>query len=348
MDRFDGWAHFRAIHRHTEGACSTAAGLIDILDAVDIPIVVLGRDFTITCFNHAAANLLDLTPSALGQSPHAASVLAGMQDLEDWCTQAMETGTAYRHEFRDRNRSYLVRIAPHTLSDSRISGSVLTFANVTAFRASIDQAVYEREYTKTILNTVIDPLAVLSDDLRVLTGNRAFYTMFRLSRDTTPGIPLGEIGNRAFEVAALNQRLQQTLTNGGDFEPIEIEHDFPDIGHRIISVNVRYFSLPTRSVGMLLLALRDITEQRRAEKELKRHHEELRDRERWLRELIEGLPAAVTRPTRPDGSRSTIEPRSNSPAASPNWAPTVGASAGACSERMARHCPTMSARWLSR
>ena len=44
---------------------------------------------------------------------------------------------------------------------------MLTFTNVTAFRASIDQAIYEREYAKTILNTVVDPLVVLGADLRV-------------------------------------------------------------------------------------------------------------------------------------------------------------------------------------
>ena len=50
--------------------------------------------------------------------------------------------------------------------------------NVTAFRASIDQAIYEREYTKAILNAGADPLVVLSQELRLQTANRAFYQMF--------------------------------------------------------------------------------------------------------------------------------------------------------------------------
>ena len=38
---------------------------------------------------------------------------------------------------------------------------MLTFTNVTAFRASIDQVIYERECAKAILNTVADPIVVL-------------------------------------------------------------------------------------------------------------------------------------------------------------------------------------------
>ena len=74
---------------------------------------------------------------------------------------------------------------------------MLTFINVTAFRASIEQAIYEREYTKAILNTVAHPLAVLGPDQRVQTGNRAFCAMFRASRDQTQGVSLSMSLKRA-------------------------------------------------------------------------------------------------------------------------------------------------------
>ena len=60
---------------------------------------------------------------------------------------------------------------------------MLTLTNVTGFRASVDQAIHERGFTKAILNTVIDPLVVLDAGLRVQTANRAFYTTFQVSRD---------------------------------------------------------------------------------------------------------------------------------------------------------------------
>ncbi|MGH7715953.1 MAG: PAS domain-containing protein, partial [Vulcanimicrobiaceae bacterium] len=171
-------------------------------------------------------------------------------------------------------------------TEGGIDGFVLTFANVTAFRASIDQAIYEREYTKTILNTVTDPLAVLSSDLRVLTANRAFYAMFRLSREAMAVTRFNEIGNHAFDHSHVHAQLHRLIAEDGEFEPLEIDHDFPGMGHRVVSLNACRFSPSRHSDGMLLLSLRDITEQRRAEIEI-------RDRERRFRELIEALPAAV-------------------------------------------------------
>ena len=275
--RSDGWAHFHVAPPHTASTCSTTSGLIDILDAVDVPIVVVGREFAVTCFNRAAAEMLGFAQSDIGRSPAAVPVLGGLRDLETWCAQAIATRTACRYDFHDRDKSYLIRVAPYAQSDGRITGSVLTFANVTAFRASIDQAIYEREYTKTILNTVTDPLAVLSGELRLLTWNRAFYKMFHLSREATQSIPLGAIGNGAFEGDLLHMRLQRTLAGDSEFHPFEIDHEFPGIGRRVVSLNARPFSLPGASGGVLLLALRDITEHRRAEEELKRRHQELED-----------------------------------------------------------------------
>jgi PAS domain S-box-containing protein len=273
----DRWAHFHRAHGHAASACSSTAGLIDILDAVDVPIVVVGREFTVTCFNLAAAELLGFTPADVGHSPSDVPVLAGLRHLETWCAQATTTASATRYDFRDRDKSYLLRIAPCVETDGRVTGSVLTFANVTAFRASIDQAIYEREYTKTILNTVADPLAVLDPELHVLTANRAFFTMFGLSRDSTQSIPLGEIGNNAFDFAPLHMRLQRTLAEDSEFQPFEIDHEFPEMGRRIFVLSARRFSLPGRSGGMLLLGLQDITQHRRAEEELQRRHEELED-----------------------------------------------------------------------
>lgn len=273
----DGWAQFQGNHRHVAGSCATTIGLIDILDAVDIPVVVVSREFIITCFNRAAAELLGFAGSDIGRSPDDIPVFAGLDNLEEWCDQVVATGAACRYDFRQQDKSYLLRVAPYAQNDGQIAGAVLTFANVTAFRASIEQAIYEREYTKTILNTVADPLAVLSAELRVLTGNRAFYTMFGLSREATDRVPLGDIGGRVFNAVPLQMRLQQALVDDSEFQPLEIDCDFPALGRRVFILNARRFSLSNRSEAMLLLGFQDITERRRVEQELQRRHEELED-----------------------------------------------------------------------
>jgi len=99
----------------------------------------------------------------------------------------------------------------------------LTFTNVTVFRASIDQAIYERECAKAILNAVSDALVVLNGDQRIHCGNRAFYEMF-------------------LELAWLGPQLKETLAGSHAFEPVEVDHDFPGEGQRTLSIHARPLS----------------------------------------------------------------------------------------------------------
>jgi PAS domain S-box-containing protein len=146
-----------------------------------------------------------------------------------------------------------------------MSGSVLTFNNVTAFRASIDQAVYEREYAKAILNTVADALVVLDANLRVLTANRAFYSIFQLSREAMQGVPLNLLCDGILDLPPLLTRLKGTLADGLNFPPFEIDCDWPGEGRRTMSLQARQFTLPGRAANMVLLSLHDITSRKKAE-----------------------------------------------------------------------------------
>ena len=159
-----GWIGFRALSCDDADAGAASTDLTNILDAVEVPIVVLQRDFTIAGFNKATADELRLSPADVGRASRDISRLAGLTSLEDQCSEVMASGVEARTDFRDGDRWFVVRISPYANGERRVSGTVLTFTNVTAFRASIDQVIYERECTKAILNAVPDPLVVLSAD----------------------------------------------------------------------------------------------------------------------------------------------------------------------------------------
>lgn len=258
-----GWVGLRSLKGDAAPGEAVSIALIDILDTIDVPIVVLDRNFTINCFNRAAGEVLGFAPSDVGRSLCDTPPFRGLPGLETNCAEVIASGAARRNDFAHGAKSFIVRIAPYARSDHE-TGTVLTFTNVTGFRASIDQAIYEREYTKTILNTIIDPLIVLSADLRVQTGNRAFYAMFGVSRDQTQGVALDELANGAFASADLHSQLDKMLS-GAAFEPIEVDHEFPGVGLRRVQINARPFSLPRQSASMILLAFRDVTARGRAE-----------------------------------------------------------------------------------
>jgi PAS domain S-box-containing protein len=284
-----GWAGFRGANDDAV-ANAAATDLITILDAVDVPIVVVRRDFMISYFNKAAADVLGFSPLDIGRASRDISALAGLPRLEEQCSQAIAAGVESRADFLDGGKRFVVRISPFPKGDRHVSGTVLTFTNVTAFRASIDQAIYERECTKAILNTVADPLVVLSADQRIQSGNRAFYSMFGVSRDETQGVLIYELGNGAF--APVRAQLKELLAGSHAFQPVEVDHVDPGKGQRTLILEAHPLSLPGHSERRVLLTFQDITARKQAEvanklraiTERRRSEEELRRSEAFLAE----------------------------------------------------------------
>ncbi|NGO55318.1 ATP-binding protein [Allomesorhizobium camelthorni] len=270
-----------------DGAAADTATIdpINILDTVEVPIVVLRRDLMVACFNKAAADVLGLSPSDIGRTSCDRSALAGLHRLEEQCRQVIAGGMESRADFRDGYRWFVVQISPYARGDGQVTGVVLTFTNVTAFRASVDQAIYEREFTKAILNTAAGPLVVLSADQRVQSANRAFYTMFGLSRDEAQGIPLRALGRAAFELAQLHGQLAEMLAGSRAFHSVEVDHVVTGKGERTLVLDAHPLFLPGHSERRVLVTFQDITSRKQAEaaKDL-RSEEELRRSEAFLAE----------------------------------------------------------------
>jgi signal transduction histidine kinase len=242
-----GWTGFRAAVNCDDGAANTAAtDLINILDAVEVPIVVLRRDLMIAGFNKAAADVVRLSPSDIGRASRDVSVLAGVPRLEERCSQVIACGVESQAEFRAGDRWFVLRISPFEEGDRHVAGAVLTFTNVTAFRASIDQLIYERECTKAILNAVADPVVVLSADDRIQSGNRAFYAMF-------------------FELASLRTQLSEIVAGSHAYQRVEVDHVFPGEGQRTLILHARPLSLPGHPERRVLVTFEDITARKQPE-----------------------------------------------------------------------------------
>ena len=266
----DAWADFQGVKGGDATANTATTDRIGILDTIDVPIVVLLRDFMLVWFNKAAADMLRFSPSDIGRASRDIPLLAGLPRLEEQCSKVIASGVESRADFRDGDRWFVMRISPYTKGDRQVTGTVLTFTNVTAFRASIDQVIYERECTKAILNTVADPLVVLSADQRIQSGNRAFYAMF-------------------LELASLLTQLKEMLAGSHAFQPVEVDHVFPGEGQRRLILDARPLSLPGHSERRILVTFQDITARKQTEaandlRAIAERKEELRRNEAFLAE----------------------------------------------------------------
>ena len=243
----DGSTGFQRTVAGDEAKANTGeTDAMNILDAVEVPIVVMRRDLMIAGFNKAAAEVFRLSSSDIGRGSSDIPVLAGVPRLEEQCSHVIATGVEGRAEFREGDRWFVVGICPFSERDRQVTAVVLTFSNVTAFRASIDQVIYERECTKAILNAVADPMVVLSADDRIQSGNRAFYAMF-------------------FELASLRTRLSEIVAGSRAYQRVEVDHVFPGEGQRTLILHARPLSLPRHPERRVLVTFEDVTARQQSE-----------------------------------------------------------------------------------
>ena len=190
-----------------------SADVDGILDTVDVPIIVVGPDCTLVLFNRAATDAFALVARDIGKRPSSVTALADAKDLEKLCAQVATDSVPVRRDVHIGDRRFLLRIVRYGKGAGELAGAVLTFVNVTAFRASLEQAVYDREYTKAILNTVGSPLVVLDAKLRVQSANRSFYLAFATSREKTQGVPLRDLGDDDWKASDLWRSLEELVSD---------------------------------------------------------------------------------------------------------------------------------------
>jgi signal transduction histidine kinase len=132
-----------------------------------------------------------------------------------------------------------------------------------------------RRYAESIVETVREPLMVLDADLKVLSANRSFYNTFKVIPGETIGNFIYDLGSRQWDIPRLRILLEDILPKNTKFDNFEVEHNFPIIGHKIMLLNACRIYRKDIGTQMVLLAIEDITERKRSEKELKKLSEEL-------------------------------------------------------------------------
>ena len=126
-----------------------------------------------------------------------------------------------------------------------------------------------QENASAIVETVREPLVVLSSDLRVQRANTAFYQCFGMTPQDTEGRALVELGSGQWNIPQLRTLLEQVLANNQSFSNFEVQQTFSRIGHKIMLLNARRLLRERERPGepMLLLAMEDISEHREIERQ---------------------------------------------------------------------------------
>ena len=143
------------------------------------------------------------------------------------------------------------------------------------------------EYSNAIIATLREPFLVLDKNLRVISANQAFYTVFKVAEKDTIGRPLPDLGDGQWNIPKLLQLLKEIIPEKKVVKDYEVEHQFEQIGQRVMILNVCQLRVSKKIAAivggaieeeeeeLVLLAIEDITERKKAYDELKETREKL-------------------------------------------------------------------------
>jgi two-component system CheB/CheR fusion protein len=105
--------------------------LLNLLAAVDLPIVMLDSALCIRRFNPSAQRTLNLIPSDTGRSIRDLSLTLDIRDIDAMIGEVIDTLEVRELRVQDRDgHSYLLRIRPYKTSDNKIDGAVLVMIDI--------------------------------------------------------------------------------------------------------------------------------------------------------------------------------------------------------------------------
>lgn len=137
----------------------------------------------------------------------------------------------------------------------------------TVFREQFSDVADACVLAQGIVDTVREPVVVLDKELRVVAASRSFYLAFRVSPEDTQGQHLYALGDGQWDIPRLRELLEKIIPQRGVMEGYEVEHKFPDLGHRRICLNARQVFYEHGAGATILLGMEDVTERHALERE---------------------------------------------------------------------------------
>jgi signal transduction histidine kinase/DNA-binding response OmpR family regulator len=241
----------------------------DVFDAVREPLIVLDTSLRVRAANSAffdtfrvsAADTVNRYVYELGNGqwglPSLRTLLEGVVP-----GKSVFNDFVVEHEFPAIGRRVMLLNA-RTLHEDLV---LLAMEDVTDRRRSQHLLEQIESYAQDVVDTVREPLLILDSSLRVHSANRAFYQTFHVSFEETENRLIYELGNGQWDIPDLRTLLEDIVPMSSVFNDFELEHDFPVIGRRVMLLNARKLRQGSHA-ELLVLAMEDVTERRRAEAE---------------------------------------------------------------------------------
>ena len=232
--------------------------LVNLLNSVQIPIIILGGDLRIRRFTPLAQRVLNLIPGDIGRplSDLRPNLLG--PDLDDLIAEVMDSLTTREIEVQDREgRWHSLCIRPYKTLQNKIDGVVLALVDIDTGRRALAEARQARDFAEAVIATTRQPLLVLDGKLRVKMANRAFYQLFKVRPEETEKQLIYALGEAQWDIARLRKLLGEILAKNTHFENFTVDIVFPGVGRKKLLLNARRLVGGNPDAPEILLAMEE-------------------------------------------------------------------------------------------
>jgi two-component system, chemotaxis family, CheB/CheR fusion protein len=251
------------LHETLERQRSTSNDLQNILYSSDVATLFLDGNLNIRFFTPAAKSLFRIIATDIGRPLADLMPLAGDAALLAEARAVLTDLVPLRREIEGGDDTwYNRRILPYRTHDNRIEGVVITFADISEIKLAERRIEAARAYSDSIINTVRQPLVVFDEDLRIVSGNDAFYRAFALEQERAVGRHFAAASDYLAAIAGLSTFLKRVRGEPAPIGDFEIEAELPLLGRRVLLLNARKIDDGLAEHAKILLAIDDITERK--------------------------------------------------------------------------------------
>ncbi len=262
--------------------------LVNLLMTINVPIIMVGCDLRIRRLTPMAEKALRVIPSDVGRLITDIKLNVDIPDLEKLILAVIENLLPLEQEVRDaEGHWYSLQVRPYRTTDNKIDGAVLALQDIDILKRSEQTFKQSSDFTRSVVDTVREPLLVLDAELRVVTANQSFYAVFQVSPEETIGKDLYALGGGQWNIPQLRTLMGEIRSQGNAVRELVVEHEFSGIGRKTMSLNASAIRTTDGTPPLILLAIEDITERKQED-------------EKQFRTLADSIPQLVWM-ANPDG-----------------------------------------------
>ena len=240
----------------------TEDDLNNLFSSTEIGTIFLDNDLRIKRFTHETKAVFNLNEERdIGRSIRDITTNLQYDRLADDADEVLDKLS--RKEIKLQGKSgvwYVFRIVPYRTRKNVIGGVVITFMDVIRYEDSELYTRDARSFFYSTLSALWEPILILDESLKIFTANRAFLRTFKTTPKETENRSIFELGDTQWDILELKKFLTEIIPHDSEFEGYEVEHEFPGIGRRKMSLNARKIQQGDERPAMILLSFRDITD----------------------------------------------------------------------------------------